>query len=246
MTRWHEADDFWDILGPVFFESGRWESAPGEVDSLIALLGLAAGSPVLDLCCGPGRRSLELARRGYRVTGVDRTASFLKIARGEAAGLDVEFVQDDMRRFCRPDTYAGVLNLYSSFGYFEDAEDDRLALVNMYRSLMPGGILLLGMVGKEIIAWTLAGRNWIEWEGGFLLESSQVTQDWGWLQNCWVVITKDGIRDFFWGHRLYAASELSGLLAGVGFQDIRLYGDLAKSLYDPAAGRLVAAARKPV
>ncbi len=244
-AQWHEADDFWETLGPVFFEAGRWETAPGEVDRVLALLGVAPGAPLLDLCCGPGRHSLELARRGYPVTGVDRTESFLEIARGEAAGLPVEFVRDDMRRFCRPDAYAGVLNLYSSFGYFADPADDRRALDNMYRSLKPGGTLVLEMLGKEIVGRQLVGRNWIEWEGGFLLEASEVTRDWGWLQNRWVVITPDGVQEFQWGHRLYAASELSMLLVAAGFGDVRLLGDLAGGAYGQNANRLVAAARKP-
>jgi SAM-dependent methyltransferase len=242
---WHETDEFWDHLGPILFEAGRWESAPGEIDSVLSLLGAPPGSPLLDLCCGPGRHALELARRGFTVTGVDRTASFLEIARRTGGDLPIEFVQDDMREFCRPQAYAGIINLYSSFGYFEDPTDDRSALEKMWRSLQPGGTLVMEMLGKEILARQLPGRNWVEWENGFLLEATQITQDWGWLENRWITITEAGVNEFFWGHRLYSASELSALLAAVGFTKIDIYGDLSGTPYNQFASRLVAAAHRP-
>ncbi len=246
ITRWHDSDDFWEMLAPVFFESHRWEAAAGEVDRVVSLLGAEPGAALLDLCCGPGRHSLELARRGFRVTGVDRTAAFLDIARREADSLPVEFLQADMREFRRPNAFAGVINLYSSFGYFEDPADDRKSLGNIYRSLQPGGVIVLEMQGKEQIARDFRERNWLEWEDGFLLESSQISRDWGWLENRWIIVGEDGVGEFVWGHRLYSAAELTELLQNSGFADVRIYGDLAGIPYNQNARRLVAVARKPL
>lgn len=246
IPQWHEADDFWETLGPVFFEAGRWASAPGEIDQIIDLASIAPGAAVLDLCCGPGRHALELARRGFAVTGVDRTASYLEIARGEAADLPIEFAQADMREFCRSEAFSVALNLYSSFGYFDDPADDRLVVDNLYHSLAPGGVLMIDLLSKEVLARNQFHRNWIEWDGGFLLESSQFQRDWTWLQNRWIVITQDGIGEYVRGHRLYAASELSALLTSAGFAKITLYGDLAGAPYNQAASRLVAVAHKPL
>jgi 2-polyprenyl-3-methyl-5-hydroxy-6-metoxy-1,4-benzoquinol methylase len=63
------------------FSARRMSAAPGEIDDLLALVALAPGARVLDLCCGPGRHSIELATRGYRVTAVDRTRPYLDTAR---------------------------------------------------------------------------------------------------------------------------------------------------------------------
>lgn len=245
ITRWHDSDDFWETFAPVFFEARRWEAAPGEIDRVVALLGVEPGAPLLDLCCGPGRHSLELARRGFAVTGVDRTAAFLDIARREADALPIEFVQADMRQFCRPNAFAGIVNLYSSFGYFDDPADDRQALDNILQSLQPGGAVVLEMQGKEQVARDFRERNWLEWEGGFLLESSQISRDWGWLENRWVIVGEDGVGEFIWGHRLYSAVELTELLRAGGFIDVRTHGDLGGSPYNQTARRLVAVARKP-
>ena len=118
---WHEQDEFWDHVCPVLFGTQRLADAPADVDNLIALLGLEPGMAVLDLCCGVGRHSLELARRGFQVTAVDRTERYLERASQQAAadGLEVEFVCEDMREFCHPGAFDVVLNLFTSFGIFE-------------------------------------------------------------------------------------------------------------------------------
>ncbi|MHC4730002.1 MAG: SAM-dependent methyltransferase, partial [Planctomycetota bacterium] len=123
MPEWFAAPRFWDTMAGVMFDRARWEQTPEEVDGLVALLGLAPGAHVLDLGCGPGRHSLELRRRGFSVTGVDLHAPYLEQARREDA--EVEWVHGDMREFCREGVFDAAVNLYSSFGYFEDQEDDR-------------------------------------------------------------------------------------------------------------------------
>ncbi len=74
---WHEKDQTWDALAAVLFTRRRWERAETEVGLLCALLGLTGVEQILDLPCGTGRHAIELARCGYRVTGVDRTESYL-------------------------------------------------------------------------------------------------------------------------------------------------------------------------
>lgn len=94
---WHEDDAFWHTFAPWMFHPERWQRAPDEVDGLIAVLGLGAGAAVLDLCCGPGRHSVELARRDCRVTGMDRTQEFLQKARELAERLVVIGTKPDAK-----------------------------------------------------------------------------------------------------------------------------------------------------
>ena len=102
-TPWHEDDVFWTTAESILFSQQRIENTPAQVDAIVSLLNLRQSDRVLDLACGVGRHSLELARRGYRVVGVDRTEQYLERARRTAAaeGIDVEFVLADMREFCR-------------------------------------------------------------------------------------------------------------------------------------------------
>jgi trans-aconitate methyltransferase len=85
---------------------------------------------------------------------VDRTAFLLERAceRAQAAGLDLELVQADMREFRRPAAYDLAVSLFTSFGYFDALEDDLRVLRNLRASLTPSGVLVMDMVGKEWLA----------------------------------------------------------------------------------------------
>lgn len=243
---WHEDDEYWRTWTWVMFSPRRLAMAPEEVDRVIALLNLKSGARVLDLCCGIGRHSLELARRGFKVTGVDRTEYYLSIAREAAqkAGLPVELVRADMREFTRPDSFDAVVNLFTSFGYFDDPQDDRRVVTNVYRSLKPGGKLIIDVMGKEVLASIFREKDWREEDGSVILEERKVSENWGRMENRWILF-KDGRR---YENRLslwlYSATELETVLRACGFSDVNIYGDLSGAPYDHNARRLVAVARR--
>ncbi len=243
---WHEDDSFWHTWGPVMFTAQRIADAAKQVDLILTLAGILPGSRVLDLCCGVGRHSLELTRRGFRVTGVDRTTEYLAGAAAQAKqeGLDVEFVHEDMRAFCRPDTFDAAINLFTSFGYFADPQEDRQAVDNVCRSLKPGGVFVMDMHGKETLARIFRERDWEETGDALLLHERKLANDWSWIDNRWIMLR--GGRRYEWmvSHRLYAASELTALLQEGGFTEAKAYGGLDGSPYDQNARRLVAVARK--
>jgi SAM-dependent methyltransferase len=249
MTVWHEEDVFWETMRGSMFSERLWDLAPEQVDATIVLLELATGATVLDLPCGVGRHSLEFARRGYRVTGVDRTEAYLHTARtkADAEGLEVEWIQADMRQFVRPDAFDAVLNLFTSFGYFDDAAEDLRVAQNLLRCLKPGGVLLMEMMGKEVLARIFVPRDWQELpDGSILLQERTVRCDWSWMENRWILIKPNGTRhDYLVTHRLYDGSGLRALLLEAGFESVELYGGLEGTSYDVDAHRLVAVAHKP-
>ena len=244
---WHETDETWENLGPVLFTRRRWERAEVEVGLLIALLGLSGTERILDIPCGTGRHTLELSRRGYRVTGVDRTESYLAEARrrSDDNGLDVEWVRADMRSFSRPEAFDVVLNMYTSFGYFEDAADDRLAAQVFLDALKSGGRLMMELHGKENLAAGFQPRDWVELDDGLLLlESRAITDHWRSVHNRWIVIREGGRHEIEFSLRLYGAGELIDLLRDVGFAEIAAFGNLEGDPYDEHARRLVLVADK--
>lgn len=243
---WHEKDSFWETAGPVLFTEGRWENAPAEVEAMLALLGLSPGAKVLDLCCGVGRHALELARRGFHVTGVDRTVAYLEEARGRASkeGLEIEFIQEDMRTFVRPEAFDAVINYFTSFGYFESEDDDREVVEKAYSSLRSGGVLLMDMMGKEILARIFSERGWREEDDMLILEDRQVAPDWSSVYNRWIILQDGERREVTLTTRQYSAAELSKLLKECGFGSVEVYGDLSGAPYDMQAKRLVAVAER--
>jgi len=106
------------------------------------------------LTCVAGRGGIRSNWRDaeFRVTGVDRTASYLANARAKAAeqNLDVEFVQEDIRQFERVDAFDGVINLYT-LRILQNPPEDLQALRNLRSSLKPGRPLVMEMMGKEVL-----------------------------------------------------------------------------------------------
>lgn len=244
MTVWHEDDRFWELFAPKLFTRDHWERASEEVGQVISLLGIRPGARVLDLCCGPGRHSLEFARKGYRVTGVDRTEKYLEAAREKAAreGLDIEFIREDMRVFRRAGAFDAAVNLYTSFGYFEDPADDRKVVENIRSSLADGGKAVIEMMGKEVLARVFRERDWYEKDGVFLLEERAVDPGWSRIRNRWILVRESGPTEYRLELRLYSGAELSSLLLSSGFRSVELFGHLRGIPYDQGAERLVAVA----
>jgi SAM-dependent methyltransferase len=243
---WHNQDAFWELFEPVLFNQQRQVSATAEVDKIEKLLQIEEHARILDLCCGNGRHSLELSARGFDVTGVDRTAAYIERARSEAdkRGLDAAFVVDDMRAYCAPNRFDIVLNLFGSFGYFEDPDDDRKVVENMVASLRPGGRFLIETMGKEILARDFQARDWDEVGDLLILSEKAIGQNWGSVETRWIVMRGTERIEHRVSVRSYSAVELSSLLAACGFSEVRVYGSLDGIEYDQAAQRLVVVGRK--
>lgn len=139
MPDWFAAEAFWAAVYPFEFPDPVVDAGMAQVDRPIGLAGGRAGD-TLDLGCGPGRHTVPLARRGFRVTAVDLWAFDLARARERvvAAGVD-ELVQANTRAFARPEAFDLALGLFTTLGYFEDARDDLRVLQNVHHSLRPGG-----------------------------------------------------------------------------------------------------------
>ena len=244
---WFDDEGFWRLLYPFMFGPERFVAAVSEVDQALSLT-RPRGKVALDLCCGPGRFAIPLARRGYRVTGVDRTRFLLDKARarGRRAGLGVEWVLADMRDFVRPETYHVVFNLFTSFGYFDARDEDVAVLRNVYRSLRPGGVLLMDMTGKETLARVFQPTtSELLPDGSRLVQVHEVFDGFSRVRNEWILIRKGRARSFRFHHTVYSGQELVDRLMAVGFAEVRLFGSLRGEEYGVDAMRLVAVARKP-
>ena len=134
-----------------------------QVDFVIEKLGIRPGARVLDLCCGQGRHLLDLMKRGYEVVGVDLSEYMLGKSRESAGeqGLKPTLIHADMRDLDFDSEFDAVINMFTSFGYLEDEDEDQKVLDGVARSLMPGGRFYIDTKNRD---WLM--RNYKEhmWE----------------------------------------------------------------------------------
>ncbi|MGH3076358.1 MAG: SAM-dependent methyltransferase, partial [Gaiellales bacterium] len=151
------------------------EATAAEVDFLVSALDLKPGTRVLDLACGHGRHSVELARRGCAVTGVDLSEPSLALAAARAAeaGVDVRLERVDMRRIEFDAEFDAVINMFTAFGYFEEAEN-RLVLERVAAALVQGGTFLMEVVNPVAVFSRFEARGWHELSDGTIMLEERV------------------------------------------------------------------------
>jgi SAM-dependent methyltransferase len=244
---WFEDEEFWTAYAPIMFDEARWAEVPTAVDAIERLTRPAPGAAVLDACCGPGRHSLELASRGYLVTGVDLTEAYLEAARESAEGWKLErppsFVRGDIRDLGCHGDFDLALNLYTSFGYFADPAQDLAALRGLRAALKPGGSLVLETTGKETASRDFTAGESFERGGWQVSTEYSVVGAWEGLRNRWILRRGGELVDRSFVIRLYSGTELRAALLQAGFSSVRILGSLEGAPYDQDAASLVALAR---
>jgi SAM-dependent methyltransferase len=238
-------DSFWSSVFSVLFDDAVLAQGAHEVGQILALSDVQEGR-VLDLACGPGRHSIPLAKRGFKVTGVDASPFLVSRARERALqeGVEVEFVLEDMRTFLRLNSFRLALCLWTSFGLLETEEEDLAVLVNLRHSLEEGGVLVLDVMGREVLAGRFqATSSRRASDGTLLVERRDVREHWTILHNEWVVVRAGRAICWEFDLRLYGASDLLDLARRAGFQRAAIYGGLDGRPYDQQAERLVLVAR---
>jgi len=197
-----------------------------EIDMFSEILKLPLEDRILDLCCGQGRHSLELARRGYKqIEGLDRSHCLIQKAKRSAQkeGLHVRFREGDARKLPYPaDTFDAVLILGNSFGYFETVKDDLRVLKEVFRILKPWGKLLVDVTDGQHVKKNFQPRSW-EWidKNHFVCRERSLSVDGQRLISREVIThVEDGVlADQFYAERLYTRESLQKLMEQAGFVD---------------------------
>ncbi|MCF3165469.1 MULTISPECIES: class I SAM-dependent methyltransferase [Streptomyces] len=244
---WYEDDALWSDFAPTMFPPARAESAAALVGGS-PLLDFPPGTRVLDLCCGPGLFVVPLAARGYEVTGVDLSPSMLERARAacDAAGAKARLERADMLTYREPEAFDVVLNVFTSFGYFEAAEDNLRVLRNARESLAPGGRLLVDVMGKEVLAGWIGRPKAVDLpDGSYVVQRDTVLDSWRRLRTDWTLVRGTTARTASITSWLYSAAELHALFEEAGFTDVECFGGFDASGYDQGSDRLVVRGRRP-
>ena len=220
-----------------------------DVDFLVDKLELDRGARVLDMACGQGRHALELAARGFRVTGLDISEPSLAVARDRAVarGVDVELVHLDMRSLAAEQEFDAVFNFHSSFGFFATEEEDLRVVERGARALRPGGRLLIDTISDLWLARHGQPRGWRTLEDEtIVIEDREFDPGSRRSSAIWTLIRPDGSRsELRHSMRVYSCPELLRLLTQAGLEPDGVWGDADGSYYSIDSRRLIVLGRKP-
>ncbi|MFZ0035083.1 MAG: methyltransferase domain-containing protein [Sedimentisphaerales bacterium] len=204
-----------------------------EVNLFSDILKLSPQDKILDLCCGQGRISLELTRRGFdNVEGLDRSRYLIQKAKAQnkKEGLGAKFREGDARKLpYQPDTFDVVMIPGNSFGYFETPQDDIRVLKEVQRVLKPWGKILIDVADGDYLRKRFQPRSW-EWidKNYFVCRERSLSLDKQRLISREVVthVEKGVVADQFYAERLYTRKSMEELFKKTGFKDFTIHNEI--------------------
>ena len=247
MPWWEDYFDerYLDVFGASFTP----EHTRAEAAAVVDFLALQPGAEVLDLACGQGRHAVALARLGYRVTGLDYSTRLLDRARAEAdsAGVEVAWVEGDMRRLLWQDHFDAVINLTTAFGYFQTEDENEGVLRQVAQVLKPGGQFLIETMHRDYIVREYQQHDWYETDEGTLVWSLRLFDA---VRGRTTVVERVRTADGEEGERLqtirvYTATEMHAMLRRAGLAPQDTWGDWDGEMFTFESTRLIVRAVKP-
>lgn len=231
-----------------------------QIAFLLDKLKLQKGMEILDLACGYGRHAIGLAKLGFKVIGLDFSKYLVKLAQKEAKEKNVKiiFVQDDMRNLSFVNRFDVILSMFTSFGYFENDDDNIRVLQKINHALKVGGVFLLDVNNTARVLVHMAQTGKIDKKNGFLTmintnklsngfvverkdEFNPETMRWSmtrtWKENGKLRSYKTNVRMFF-------LPELKYLLEKNGLHVEKVWGDFQGASLDLETRRMIILARK--
>lgn len=218
-----------------------------EVARLLDVLALPSGARILDCPCGQGRHAHLLAEAGFNVDGLDYSEALLAVARKRGTSKTLRYVQGDMRSL--PSRWSGrfdaVVNLFTSFGFFDSARDDHQVLAQFARVLKPGGVLVWHGGSRDGVMTKFIGRDWWSTADGTMFgQERRFDPLSGFLEitSTWRGPRGDGERTH--RIRLYTASELAERMREVGLVVEQAFDGWSHHPLTRRAGEMLLVARR--
>lgn len=252
-----EQRQWWEELFQIHeyaqFAAAAKALTEAEIDFLVEVLRLEAGSSLLDLGSGNGRHVLELARRGIHAEGIELVPAVVQHARQQAMeeGLWARLIQGDMREISALGPFDAVIIMNSSFGFFSDAENAAL-LASAKEALAPGGRLLLQCINPYQIETYLKGfrTGWHKVGPGYVLRQSRFDPREGAIRTEYTYVDPSHGETQHPGERirLYTYQELLRLLRQAGLRPLMVFGDAtlpAKPFEEDSQWQIIIATNDP-
>lgn len=230
------ASDWYRKIWTLDIQNQSWvEDTCRQVDFLLETLRLPPGARILDLACGFGRHALDLARRGFSVTGVDVTPDYVRYAREQAEreGLSARFICTDIRETRFESEFDAVLNMADgAIGYLENETENRRIFETVARALKPGGRHFMDIMNGDYADGHFPCQLWDAGEKCLTLSRFEWNREtrtllYGQLDYAYgAPLPKPELAE---GNpiRLYTLAEIKEIFAPLGLQVLATYADFS-------------------
>ena len=192
------------------------------IDNLCTHLKIEADSKILDLACGKGRHAMHLAKKGFRTTGVDLAEQSIFKAK-ENSNPKVQFAVHDMRKVFKKNEFNFVFNLFTSFGYFKNLDENIDVLNGVAKNLKKDGLLVLDFLNAHKVIANLVPSEQKEIDGiQFKIkrnyDGKSIVKD---------IFVKDQDREFTFQERVSAFNlkDMNRMAESVGLEIIQTFGN---------------------
>lgn len=210
------------------------------VVALLERLGAIGPGRVLDLACGSGRYLAALGRRGARVAGLDLSLPLLRLAHRRASG---RLIRGDVRALpLRSACCDAVLNLFTSFGYFDDDAEHQRVVTEVARILRPGGRFVLDFLNADVVRAHLVARDERRSGTTIVVQERRLSDDGRFVLKT-IHLSGEG-RSFMERVRLFGRDDLVGMCRMAGLAVEQVVGDYDGGPHTAASPRCLVVARR--
>ena len=228
--KWFSSKYYLELYSHRDEEDARWI-----INLLQRNINFPTGSRVLDIACGAGRHSIELARRGFDVTGFDLSPFLISTANqtlhaSKERGLKLKFIIKDMRKFNFRGRFDIAMNIFTSFGYFEDDDSNFRVFSNASGSVRQGGFFVFDYLNKEYLVNNLVPVS-REGKGKYRIVQKRSLS--GGFVKKEIIISDGKFRASFEEKlKLYSPAEINRSLSQTGLKPVKTFGDYFGNKFD--------------
>jgi SAM-dependent methyltransferase len=242
-SNWHN-DFFRGVALDMWRQAMTPEQTRVEAEFLLKSLNARDGSRVLDVPCGIGRHSIQLARAGCIVTGVDASDEMIAAAHAESAGLPATWIVGDMRELPWTAEFDGAFCFGNSFGYL-DSDGARTFLAAVAGALKPGGRFAMetGMAAESILP-SLQRTGWYQVDDIYMLSERRYHPREGRLDIDYTFIRGGQVETRPSSSYVLTVNEICRLHEEAGLEPLELLGSATGEPYQMGSGRLILISEK--
>ncbi len=217
---WFNTEEYLDV-----YRHRNEDDAKKLVDLILSKVNISHGSKVLDMACGAGRHSIIFAQYGFKVTAVDLSEKLIKVAKKTAAesNVNVNFIESDLREFAISEKFDLIVNLFTSFGYFEKDIENIKIIKTAFNHLKENGFFILDFFNQGYVEKNLKQKSVDIIPGGLITQERRIENSR--IKKLITINKYDVEQKFIESVRMFKPEELISAVVSAGFKVYEILGD---------------------